>query len=395
MMNSSYFFEVEHFQASKKKMLVCGDVFLSKKIPSEGRIISVLSDGLGSGIKASVLATLTTTMAAKFISSDIDIRRAAKIIMETLPICKVRKIGYSTFTIIDQDNSGKTRIIEHDNPPFILMRNGKPAHIHRDSIKMNSSGDRDIILNYSQFNILPGDRIVVFSDGVSQSGIGKKKFPLGWGNEAIEEYLTELTASKPDISAREMAHRLVHRALLNDDMKAADDITCGVIYARNPRKTMVFTGPPVHRESDCTLAKIAGSFNGKKIICGGTTAGIIAREMGEEVTVDISELDPDIPPCSMMKGFDLITEGTITMGRVAALLEETENFEQLPKNAATKLVLNLINSDIVKFVVGTRINDAHQDPSLPRELEIRRNIVKRIAKLLEDKFLKQTEICFI
>lgn len=394
-MESDYFFEVEHYQANKRNMMVCGDVFLSRKMAGQNRIISVLADGLGSGIKASVLATLTTTMAARFITSDIDIRRAATIIMETLPICKVRKIGYSTFTIIDLDQKGKVRIIEHDNPPFILIRDGKPLAVNRDSIRMNSINERDIILHYSQFQVLPGDRIAVFSDGVSQSGIGTKDFPLGWGNEEIEKYLSHLIESNPGISARETAHKVVERSLANDRMKASDDISCGVIYIRKPRKTILFTGPPVYHEKDKEMADIAMEFEGKKIICGGTTANILSRELCRDMEVDLSKLDADIPPCSKMEGFDLITEGTITLARVAGILEESENFEHLTDNAAKKLIIQLINSDIIKFVVGTKINDAHQDPSLPRELEIRRNVIKKISRLLEEKFLKQTIITFI
>ncbi len=93
-----HFIEAAHTIYPKEGQSVCGDTFVSKKVRGGTRIISVLSDGLGSGIKASVLSKLTTSMAVKFVSEDVDIEKAAVLIMETLPICRVRQIAYSTFT---------------------------------------------------------------------------------------------------------------------------------------------------------------------------------------------------------------------------------------------------------------------------------------------------------
>jgi hypothetical protein len=388
---------VDHYQVQKKNQTAYGDMFHSRKIPGSDRIISVLSDGLGSGIKACVLSTLTATMVSSFISNNIDIRRAAGIIMETLPVCSVRKIGYSTFTIIDMDQKGFTRIIEHDNPPFILMRNGRPFDIPKEAISAESNDGREISLFYSSFRVVQGDRIIIFSDGISQSGMGKRKTPLGWGNDGAGEYLTQIIGKTPEISAGECAKKLVGQALVHDGFKASDDITCGVIYIRKPRRIMVFTGPPFQSDRDKELAHLARDFNGKKVICGGTTAKIIARELNKQIMVNLADLDfdPDLPPCSTMDGFDLITEGTITLGKVLGMLESGEMAERKKINSASKLIKMLLDSDIIEFIVGTRINDAHQDPSLPVELEIRRNLVKRICSILKEKHLKETSFQFI
>ncbi|PKK88085.1 MAG: stage II sporulation protein E [Candidatus Wallbacteria bacterium HGW-Wallbacteria-1] len=398
------FIEVDHCQIHKQGQFVCGDVFLSQKAQGD-RVVSVLADGLGSGIKASVLASLTTTMAARFISSDIDITRAAEIIMETLPVCKERRIAYSTFTIVDMDRKGSTRIIEYDNPPYILLRDGKVLEISKQAVPLRSFNDRQTFLQYSSFHVHPGDRIVICSDGVPQSGMGIKPHPLGWGMDRVEEFLVSELACEPEISARLLARRVVHRALQKDEGKARDDTTCGVIYFREPRRTMVITGPPVSRERDSELARKAQEFSGKKIVCGGTTAGIIARELHADVKVDLTSLDPEVPPPSTMAGIDLVTEGTITLSNLCGLLEgdlaggamgqENRPGHPLRRNAAMRLATMLLDSDIIDFLVGTRINDAHQDPNLPRELEIRRNVVKRICRILEERHLKETRIKFI
>lgn len=394
-MNDSLYIEIEHYQRQKSGQMACGDVFFSRKSESPERFVSVLADGLGSGVKANVLATLTTTMVSNLIANDIDIKRAAAMVSETLPVCKIRKIGYSTFSIIDIDRTGRTRIIENDNPPFILVRSGVIEKVEKKLISTKAYNGRDMKIYYSSFQAKPGDMIIVFSDGVSQSGIGSEKYPLGWENSGVEEFVGESFQRNPQMTARELARRVVNRAYSNDDKKALDDITCGVIHVRRAVETMVFTGPPFNMENDGMLAKKAGAFKGRKIICGGTTAGILAREMNLDVHVDISALNDEIPPVSMIKGFDLVTEGTITLGRVSTILENGEFSESPCNNAAGKLSEQLLDSDIITFIVGTRINESHQDPCLPRELDIRRNIIRKIAEILERKYLKKVVVEYI
>lgn len=394
-MRQNPFIEVEYFQKYKARQHVAGDAFLSKKLKDENRVVSVLSDGLGSGVKANVLSTLTATMALNYISNNFDIQKTASVIMKTLPVCRVRKISYSTFTIVDLDQRGVAKIIEYDNPSFLLVRDGNILHPEKETFELGSQNNRKNVLRFSQFNVQLGDRIVLYSDGVTQSGIGSPAYPLGWGEEAAAKYVNEMIKEDKNISARELAKNLVQQAERNDGGGAADDITCGVINIREPRKLLVMSGPPISKKKDPELARIVKQFTGKKIICGGTTANIISRELGEELSVNLTDFDREIPPTCSMKGIDLITEGTITLAKVVEILEK-ENFpEGLPSNGATKFIDNILNSDIIEFVVGTKINDAHQDPNVPVELEIRRNIFKRIIHLLEEKHLKTTSLQFI
>ena len=158
---------------------------------------------------------------------------------------------------------------------------------------------------------------------------------------------------------------------------------------------MVLTGPPINRARDTKMAAMISDFPGTKIICGGTTANIVARELGGKIEVDLTEFDPVIPPPSRMSGVDLVTEGTITLSKTAELLESGAEPEGLKGNAATRLLGHFLESDVIRFVVGTKINDAHQDPNLPAELDIRRNLIKRIVSLLETKHLKEASIQFI
>jgi len=192
MNQTRHFIEVDHYQERKQGQMACGDIFLSQKVDGGQRVISVLADGLGSGIKAAVLANLTTTMAIKYVASDVDITRAASTIMETLPVCKVRGIAYSTFTIVDMDRQGSTRIVEYDNPSFILLRDGVVLDIPKVSVPIQTSDERNADLHVSTFIARPGDRIVVFSDGVAQAhglGHGRGEVLSGAGHPGAAYHL--------------------------------------------------------------------------------------------------------------------------------------------------------------------------------------------------------------
>lgn len=395
MTGARHFIEVDHFQEKKHRQMACGDIFLSQKVDDGQRVISVLADGLGSGIKAAVLANLTTTMAIRYVASDVDITRAASTIMETLPVCKVRGIAYSTFTIVDIDRQGATHIVEYDNPSFVLLRGGAVMEVPKVTVPIATTHEREAFLHVSDFTARPGDRIVIFSDGVIQAGVGQGTSPLGWGAKAVNAYLEQVVKDRPSISGRQLARNLVHRALAQDNFKAKDDISCGVIYYRKPREVLVFTGAPVKIERDADLAAAALAFEGKKIICGGTTASILSRELGRPLSMDLTELDPYIPPVSHLDGFELVTEGAITLAALAQMLEQEENPDLLRPNAVTRLAGVLLDSDIIHFMVGTKINEALQDPSLPESLDIRRNIIRRLQRTLSERFLKEVHVTFV
>lgn len=393
--NTGYFIEVGQAQEKKARQPACGDVFFSQIIDDGRRVVSVLADGLGSGIKASVLATMTATMAAKYIAGDADIGRAAQTILKTLPVCSERQVAYSTFTIVDTDRWGQTRIIEYDNPPFLLIHNNEALSLPTEEIRVPTSFNRDAVIRETRFTSRPEDRIVVCSDGVTQAGVGQPATPLGWGSGAQAAFLHKITSENPNISARQLAKVVIQQALILDGRIAKDDITCGVIYFRKPREVLVLTGAPVNRDSDVELARRASSFDGLKVICGGTTASILSREFKTPIKMDLSNLDPHMPPISYMSGFDLVTEGAITLAATARILDEYGNPDCLKPNAATKLANVFLDSDIIHIIAGTKINEALQDPNLPQDLDIRRNILRRLKRVLQDKHLKEVQIEFI
>jgi len=398
------FVEVGYDNQSKRGQRVSGDVFISQRDPATGRVISALSDGLGSGIKASVLATLTATMALKGVADGTPIERTAELIMRTLPVCRERKISYATFSIVDISAQGKVRIIEYGNPGFILARGGRrldPGSVELRAERAPRRGRAAPVpeslatlrMRYSEFQAALHDRVVFFSDGVSQAGMGGRAYPFGWGRDGALLRLEEVLESSPGASARDLARRVVQEAFIRDAYAAKDDISCAVIYFREPRPLLVLTGPPFDRGRDAEAARIVSEFEGHKVIAGGTTANLVARELGRSVSIDMKRLCKTTPPGASMDGVDLVTEGIVTLGQVAAILESGDSRrDDGPAGQAVEL---LLESDSIRFVVGTRINEAHQDPSMPGDLEIRRNVVKRIARILEEKYLKDVKIDLI
>ncbi|MFW5802870.1 MAG: SpoIIE family protein phosphatase [Verrucomicrobiota bacterium] len=386
------FIEIAFEQQAKQNQLVSGDLFLSTRVREQGRIIAVLADGLGSGVKASVLSTLTGALAARCVRGNMDVRRTAEVILSSLPVCRERQLAYSTFTILDLDKStGELRIIEHENPRFLLLRNGQAADCETERIPIDgpANSSRHHRLLYSRVRLNEGDRVLVFSDGLTQAGLGRRGLPQGWGENGVRQAALDLVRGDPDISAQEMTAILVQRALANDAHAAKDDMTCASLYLRRPRNLLVVTGPPFDPVNDSAIARRIADFRGRTLLCGGTTAAIVARELGREIKFDDADMDPDIPPASRLEGIDLVTEGTLTLEELARVLERGRDNR---RNAATQAAGMMLHSDRIHFLVGSRINDAHQDPAAPMQLDIRRNIVRRIRAILEQQHLKETTL---
>jgi hypothetical protein len=269
--------------------------------------------------------------------------------------------------------------------------------------KNKKTGPVDEALYISKFSARFGDRIVFFSDGVTQAGMGGSgKYSRGFGIANARDFIKKTISGQKDISAQDLAQNVVERAYLCDSGSAHDDISCAVAYFRRPRDLLVISGPPYNSEKDDELADIFSNFQGKKIISGGTTAQIISRLLNKRI-VPIAQSQPyysedddgsRVPPESSMEGADLVCEGIITLGAVSLMLEKAD-IDGRDKSAASKMIELFMNSDRILFIAGTRINESHQDPNMPVELEIRRNVIKKMASILEGHYLKAVAIRYI
>ena len=386
------FIDIDCYQVKKHNQNAFGDYFTSKRYPNEAKLIAVLSDGLGSGIKANILSCMTATMLLKFIEKqEIPIQKAAEIVMNSLPVCKVRKISYSTFSIIDVNDEGVAKIIEEGNPEFLWIKNGEIMNPPYDTIQSKTFKNR--CMKSYKINLELGDRLIFCSDGVTQCGLGNGKLKLGLRREGLIELVLAKLKEEPNISSSELSTYIVRQAKnIETNRLPKDDISACVLYFREPRTSLVFTGPPFNQKQDADYAKLFDEFPGKKAICGGTTANLISRELNKSITMDKEISIGKLPSCSYMDGVDLVTEGILTL---------TETLECLEKgtldvdNAAGKLIKFLLDSDCINFMVGAKLNQAHYNPALPIEIEIRKNIIKKMAIVLQDIYFKKVNVEFM
>ena len=386
------FIDIDCAQEKKYNQNTYGDYFLSKRYPDMGTLIAVLSDGLGSGIKANILATMTATMLLKFVEAGADIKTACEVIMNSLPVCQVRKISYSTFSVAHCSEDGEVKIVEEGNPNFIYISEGKVIEPEYKVIDSDTFKNRH--MHVYKIKLKLGDRLIFCSDGVTQAGLGNPELKLGLRRSGLIRFLLEKIKDKPDISSSELAKFVVRVAVNTEvDRKPKDDTSCCVIYYREPRRALIFTGPPYPQEKDNEYANEFYNSKAKKAICGGTTANLISRELNIPVRCDIARSVGKLPAVSQMEGVDLVTEGILTLTRTVEYLEN--GFHDKEKNAAYELMQFLLSSDCIEFMVGAKLNQAHYDPNLPIEIEIRKNIVKKMAKILEDKYIKRVTLRYI
>ncbi len=397
-MGDRYHVDIGYFQCNHEGEKICGDVIQSKRLPDEDRILCVLSDGMGHGVKANVFATLTSTILLNLSQEQKDAGRMAGVLMKALPIYSDGDISYATYTIVDISLSeGAVSLLEYDNPATFVLRGTHMydpdwRHIrYKGEASVRGNPDLRTCLFVPQIE----DRIIFCTDGITQSGMGRG-LAMGWGRNDLIRYVREIVEAEPDIASAELSKKIVRQASAHDLYQPKDDLTCAVAYFRRPRCTILCTGPPFHTERDTEFALLLNRFDGRKIICGATTAMIIARELRREIT-DEKITDSTLPPSSAMEGIDLVTEGILTLTKVTNLLNNIHRSPtaQLGKGPADRIVRLLLDSDDIHILVGTKINECHHDPTLPVEIEMRRNLVRRLAHVLTGHFMKAVTISYM
>ncbi len=393
------FIDIACSQKKKYNQNAYGDYFASNRFPNMNRVVAVLSDGLGSGIKANILACMTSTMLLKFMENHFDIEKSCEIIMNSLPVCKVRGISYSTFSAIDCFEDGNAKIVEEGNPDFIWIR-GKYNDSNKTQFEVlkpeyqtiQSKDFKNRKMKVYNIKLEKYDRIIFCSDGATQVAMGTKEYPLGLERNGLIKIILRKLEQEPEISSKDLSDFLVKQIeFIAPKRELKDDTSILSIYCRDPRESLIFTGPPFHSEKDSFYAKTFMDFKGKKAISGGTTANIISRELNIPVIADMSTNRGKLPGLLKMDGVDLVTEGILTLTKTLEYLQSGESED----DAAKTLMNFLLNSDVISFLVGAQMNKAHYDPNLPIEIEIRKNIIKQIAKVLEEKYLKKVEVQFI
>ncbi len=385
------FIKIGKSSLKKDNQNACGDCILTKRYKDSDKITAVLSDGLGSGIKANILSTMTSVMLSGFAENNADLVKSAEIVMNSLPVCKVRNISYSTFSVVVADNEGNVNIIEEGNPDFIYYTKGNIVEQTPEIIDSKNHKDRH--LKIYNLTLEENDVLVFVSDGVTQAGLASEQLRDGITRDGLKRIVKEYIEKTPDFNPDDLARHITNIAkYVSGDHKPQDDISALILKAATPKKALIYTGPPYNSDKDFEWARIFDEFEGKKGVAGGTTAGILARELNREIYINQNS-EGSLPAVSFMEGADIVTEGILTLTRVSEYLSDGD-FED-KKDAAKDLIDFLLDADCIDFVVGAKVNSAHYDPNLPIEIELRRDVVKKISKTLKDKYLKKVAIQYM
>ncbi len=369
------YIEIGYDSLNKTGEELCGDKV--EVFRSEERSIIVLADGLGSGVKANILATLTSKIAITMLKKGAHLEEVIDTLAHTLPVCKVRKIAYSTLTIIEIDKDLNCKIFESENPPYFFLRKGKVFEPEKE--EMEIKGKRILM---TKIKLQEDDIIYAVSDGAIHAGVGKT-LNFGWEWKHVQRYIER----KWDMNALFLSRRLLEACDELYEHEPGDDTTIVAMRVRKPIHVLLFTGPPLDPEYDKVLVDKFMNQHGRKVVCGGTAANIVARELNREIETTLDYEDMELPPTAKIQGIDLVTEGVLTLKKTIQLIRgyrlRQVSVEDLGKDGASQLFNVLVSGGThIEFWLGKAMNSAHQNPGFPAELSIKMNVVKELEEEL-------------
>ncbi|MEG0108133.1 MAG: SpoIIE family protein phosphatase [Lachnospiraceae bacterium] len=359
---------------------LCGDKV--EVLKTEDSDILILADGMGSGVKANILATLTSKILGTMFLNGAPIESCVETIAKTLPVCKVREIAYATFSILQIFHNGEAYLVEFDNPSCVFVRQKKIMDYPYDERIIEGKKIREY-----RFHVALNDCFVLMSDGVIYAGVGEI-LNFGWTWESMAEYTLKCT--NETLSASRLAVMLSQACDDLYEQKPGDDTTIAVTRVVDRRVINIFTGPPKNKEDDERMLREFLNMEGKKIVSGGTSANIAARILRKEIITTLDYDDPTVPPMATIDGLDLVTEGVLTLGKALKLLKRYQNddfnvefFDELDGNNGASKLAKLIIEECTELnlFVGTAMNIAHTNSNLPFDLSVRMNLVEQLLDI--------------
>ena len=360
---------------------LCGDHVDIVNQGDNSQVI-VLADGLGSGVKASILSTLTSKIISTMMAEGLKLEDCVSTIAATLPICSVRGVAYSTFTIIHIIENRTVEIIQYDNPKVIFLRD---FNVYDYPTKeLNIEGKKVL---KSIINLQEDDCLIAMSDGCPHAGIGLA-YNFGWKLEDIADFMLSLAAA--GYNAKTLATMLVDQCDKEYGHHPGDDATACVIKLRKREPVNILFGPPRNRDDNERMMSLFFSKEGKHIICGGTTSSIAAKWLRKPLRPQLDFVRSDVPPIALLDGVDLVTEGVITVNKVVEYandyIENNKTYEEWGYGRdGASLISRLLFEEAtdINFYVGKAINPAHQNPDLPINFNIKMNLVEELSKALK------------
>lgn len=360
---------------------LCGDHVDIVEQGDDSTVI-VLADGLGSGVKASILSTLTSKMISTMMAEGIALEECVSAIAATLPICSVRGVAYSTFTIIHLKNNSTAEIIQYDNPPVIMFRNFERYDYPKQELNIDG---KKIFKSVIQLN--EDDCFVAMSDGCPHAGIGTA-FNFGWKVDEIADFMQSIVPV--GYTAKTLSTMLVDECDKLYGNHPGDDATACVVRIRKRCQVNLLFGPPRNRDDCNRMMSLFFSKEGKHIVCGGTTSSIVSKYLGKPVRASLKYERSDVPPIAEIEGVDLVTEGVITINKVIEYAKDALGTNELYehwgyKRDGASLICRMLFEEAtdINFYVGRAVNPAHQNPDLPINFNIKMNLVEELSQCLK------------
>ena len=359
---------------------LCGD-HVDVVEQGENSTVIVLADGLGSGVKASILSTLTSKIISTMMAEGLTLEDCVETIAQTLPICSVRGVAYSTFTILHLVDNREMELIQYDNPLVILLRDGKNYDYPK--TEMNIGGKK---IYKSVVKLLENDIFVAMSDGCPHAGIGLA-YNFGWKREDIISFMETIAIA--GYTAKTLSTILIDEVNKLYERKPGDDATACVVRIRRREPMNILFGPPSNRDDCNRMMSLFFSKEGKHIVCGGTTSSIAAKYLGKPIKASLNFVKSDIPPIAEIEGVDLVTEGVITINRVVEYAKDSVGENRLYEkwsfgHDGASLICRMLFEEAtdINFFVGRAISPAHQNPDLPINFNIKMNLVEELSACL-------------
>ena len=360
---------------------LCGD-HIDVVEPDDESTVIVLSDGLGSGVKASILSTLTSKIISTMMAEGLSLEECVETIAATLPVCSVRGVAYSTFTIIHLKNNQVAEVIQYDNPHVIAIRDEQLWDYPK--TEMIIGGKK---IYKSVIKLQENDIFVAMSDGCPHAGIGTA-YNFGWKRDEIAAFMESL--SHAGYTAKTLSTILVDECDKLYGHQPGDDATACVVRIRKREPMNLLFGPPANRDDNERMMSLFFAKEGKHIICGGTTSSIAAKYLRKPLKATLNFEKSDIPPIAELEGVDLVTEGVITVNRVVEYAKDyigsNQRYEEWSfQRDGASLISRLLFEEAtdINFYVGRAINPAHQNPDLPINFNIKMNLVDELSKCLK------------
>ena len=380
-MSNKVYVDATYKSLNKYTEELCGDRV--EIVRNDDCYIVVLSDGLGSGVKANILSTLTSKIISTMMYEGASIEDTVETIVHTLPVCSVRKVAYSTFSILQISYNGEAYLVEFDSPSCIFVRNGKLRPIIYNEREIAGKKIKE-----SRFKVEVDDVLTLLSDGVIYAGIGAL-LNLGWNWDNVSEFVTK--RAKADVTSARLTSMLSETCNELYMNKPGDDTTVATVKIIPQQEVSLFSGPPQNQADDDRLVTEFMIPMGKKIVCGGSSAHIVSRVLGEEIETSIDYLDPEIPPTATIRGIDLVTEGVLTLKKTVDIIKDyladptkRDNLEQIDSGNGAAQIAKILMEECthLHLFIGKSINPAHQNPNLPVDLSIKMRILEDLYDLM-------------